>query len=353
MIPVFRIAIRCTLLLCFVLFGNDSLAQATPNPCETPSVVCGVNARNGIINSFGSDTVLYATVGRSMPFWFAIGDTNSGHVDTTANCVFNISIIGGPGVIEGNRFTDINKYAYYDSISFTKVGLYMVYISEGYSQLEDTIYFRVPPEVDFCTESPGGDCGLAKGNKIFAKARSSNVIPVDAVFPIKVGVIDSISQMLDSTFVGTIYVEKVSGPGVMYGSLSMTGIKWFDFTNIRFSQEGNYTIKFYEEDSLQYKSTTVNLVVIGTTSLSKVYSPQLQVYPNPFTDQINIDIPQKESDVIVSVFDAMGKKVLEQSFPNPENVISMNAEELKSGVYLLSVLSSGSSIPSKSIIIKK
>lgn len=107
-------------------------------------------------------------------------------------------------------------------------------------QFDDTLYFNVPEEIDFCKESPGGDCGQQKGNKIFTKLRSSNVIPVDAVFPVTVGMLDSVSLLLDSTFKGTIYVQKINGPGVMYGSLSMTGDKWFNFTNIRFSQAGTY-----------------------------------------------------------------------------------------------------------------
>jgi len=353
MTPVLKNTIRLVLMLCFTLTGEISLAQATPNACDFPNVTCGIATRNGIINSFGTDTIQYATVGRSMPFWFAIGDVNTGHIDTSANCIFNIVKLGGVGNIEGNTFTKENKYAYYDSISFSEVGLYKIMISEGHSQFLDTLYFNVILEINFCSESPGGDCGTIKGNKIFAKARGSNVIPVDAVFPITVGVIDSISQLLDSTYIGTIYVEKVSGPGTVYGSLSMTGNKWFNFNNIKFSQEGAYTIKFYEEDSLKYKSAYVDAVVIGVTGLSQIESLQLHIYPNPFSDQFYVNFPQKEEQVTVSIFDNMGKKVSGQVFNNPGKDIIISSKDVNSGVYLLSIRSSSGSFASNSIIIKK
>lgn len=121
--------------MCFLLSGDNIQAQATQNPCDFPNVTCGVTVRNGIVNSFGSDTVLYAAAGRSMPFWFAIGDVNSGEIDTSAKCIFNFVKLEGPGIITGNSFTGEGKYAYYDSISFSEVGLYKIYVSEGHSSV--------------------------------------------------------------------------------------------------------------------------------------------------------------------------------------------------------------------------
>ena len=145
----------------------------------------------------------------------------------------------------------------------------------------------------------------------------------------------------------------MNGPGIVYGSLSMTGNKWFNFNNIKFSQEGAYTIKFYEEDSIKYKSTNVDVVVVGTVGLSQINSSQLHIYPNPFSDQFYVDFPQKEEQVAVSIFDTMGKKVSEQVFNDLEKNALINSKDLNSGVYLMSIRSSSSDVISNSIIIKK
>ena len=87
-------------------------AQATPNPCGFPNVTCNENARNGIVNSFGSSTINYASAGRSMPFWFAIGDTGTNTIDTTTNAIFHMFLISGPGEISGIKLTGQNTYEY-------------------------------------------------------------------------------------------------------------------------------------------------------------------------------------------------------------------------------------------------
>ena len=68
------------LILLTILFltGENALAQATPNPCDFPNTTCATSDRNTIINSFGTDEVVYSSVGTSMPFWIAIGDSSSG-----------------------------------------------------------------------------------------------------------------------------------------------------------------------------------------------------------------------------------------------------------------------------------
>ena len=313
-------------------------AQATPNPCGFPNVTCNENARNGIVNSFGSSTINYASAGRSMPFWFAIGDTVTNTIDTTTSAMFHMFLISGPGEISGIKFTGQNTYEYYDSIVFNSPGTYHLQVSEGFSQLFDTLTFIVPLEVSFCSEVPGGGCGPVKGNEVFAFRQSSTVIPVDAVLPITVGVIDSVSGLLDTAFVGTIYAELASGPGVLYGSLSMTGMRWFNFINLRFSEEGFYTVRFYEENVLEYGETLVDVEVVELSAgIQFVKLNGFKAYPNPISNQFIVSSQSDLDGSLIEVFSDSGQRVMSIKITDSGNQYSMNTTDLKQGVYLVRI----------------
>ena len=232
------------LLPIYLLFcTNIVFAQSNPLPCTIANVNCTNGGGNGIITSFGTHNIIYTSPGRSMPFWVAFGDTATNNIDTSYNSTFLISQKSGPGQMTGLPTVKSSKYTYFN----TQFGDYEIIINRNNFELLDTFNFKVVPEIEFCSSAPGGSCGDNVGNEIFAKPSSSKVIPVDAVFPVTVGVIDSLTKFINPYFVGTIYVEKVSGPGMLYGTLSMSGKGWFTFNNLRFDKEGIYKIKFYEE----------------------------------------------------------------------------------------------------------
>lgn len=330
-----------TLLFILFILVEGALAQATPDPCDFPNITCATSDRNAILNSFGTDEVLYSSVGTSMPFWFAIGDSSSRVIDTTlATNLFVLTKLSGPGAMLGVPGTLPGYLSYLSNISFTQSGTYeiKVSISGTNDSFEDVLTFVVPPEADFCLEAPRGGCDKVKGNKIFAQRRSSGVIPVDAVIPIRVGVIDSLSGLLDSTYSGTIYANKLSGPGMLYGTLSMSGVKWFDFTNLRFSEEGLYTIRFYEGNPSLYREETVDVEVFGTsTVLKSVLIDGFKVYPNPVNDQFTISSKRDLEGSLIDVFSHSGQRVLSRKVINSGNQYLINITGLKQGVYLVRV----------------
>lgn len=335
----------------FILIGNSTFAQATPNPCDFANVECGVAERNGFIYSFDSDTIVYAPVGRSMPFWFAVGDTSTGVIDTISNCDFVLHKITGPGEIAGwGAFTEAGKYAYYDSVYFSEQGIYTYHINDDLSALYDTIYFVVPPEKNFCEEVPGGDCVKGGGDKIYARAHSGIIVPVDAVLPVTAGVVNSLTELLDSTYAGTIYVEKVFGPGFIYGSLSVTGEKWFPFNNLRFSAEGDYQIKFYELDSLDITEGYLDVEVIGTNSIAPVSFSDLTFYPNPFNNSIHISTNQVVNETVVKIHNFQGQLMFEQKLNSLSNDFTLNTDFLKDGIYFISVEKQGIIIDTGKIV---
>lgn len=331
-----------TLIFVFTLFifSGKTHAQATPNPCEFDKVECGVSDINTLFTSFESDTIIYAAPDRSMPFWFAFGDSATGVIDTTGSYNFSLSLVSGPGTILGVPGTSSGYYSYLDDISFSAVGTYIVSVNvSGFpGSFVGQLVFEVPPEVNFCPESPGGACINGGGNMIFAQPQSSNVIPVDAVMPVKVGMIDSISGNLDYDFIGEIYVEKASGPGQIYGTLSMSGERWFNFTNLRFSAEGMYTIRFFELDSGFYADAFMDVEVVEISGVNQVVSVNgVDLYPNPINDKVTVSAQTNLSGSVIEIYSYSGQRVLVQEIVAQGNQAIINTERLPKGVYMLKV----------------
>lgn len=326
------------LIVVLLVLNIDAFPQATPNPCYFAKINCGLADRNILFTSFDGDTIVYAPPGRSMPFWFALGDGGTEVIDTSGAYNFSLSKVSGPGDIKGVPGTLNGYYAYLDDISFSEIGTYIVHVNvSGFpGSFVGTLVFIVPPEINFCNEAPGGDCSSGGGNQIFAKPQETNVIPVDAVIPIKVGVIDTLTGFLDSSYSGTIYVDKLSGPGELYGILSMTGIKWFDFNNLKFSEEGIYIIRFHEEDPNTYKEEFVEVEVISTSTGLKVVSwNNLKIYPNPIQDQLKISSEHDLKGNVITIINSMGQILYKNEISSNKNIVSIKTSHLKKGIYFI------------------
>jgi hypothetical protein len=343
-----------TLLLIFSsLFSTNLDAQANPDPCTTPNITCINGGGNGIITSFGTKNIIYTSPGRSMPFWVAFGDTVTNNIDTSSNNTYLLSQVSGPGQMNGSTALTYDKYTYFNEIVFSQFGDYEIKINQNNFGIIDTFHFTVVPEVDFCPSAPGGGCAVTGGNEIFSKPTFSNVIPVDAVFPITVGVIDSVTKLLNSAFTGSIYVEKISGPGPIYGTLSMSGKGWFTFSNIRFDQVGMYKIRFYEESKTTYKTDEVQVEVVAANYINENDNVlKINAFPNPFNEQLSIFSPDQSSDITISIFDSKGQLVLDATANGNQEKVIFNTKFLKPGIYILNINSIDKTIIKNKIIVK-
>ena len=327
-----------------LIFANNSLvAQSTPNPCSFSKINCGEGQKNTLYNSFFSKTIFYSPPGRSMPFWFAFGDSATGIIDTTGSYNFTLSKVSGPGNIEGNSGSKVGYYSYLDNISFSEIGTYVVDVNvSGYpGSFVGKLKFIVPPEKDFCDVARFGGCDSVEGNEILAIPEFSNVVPVDEVMPIMVGVVDSTSGFLDSAFSGTIEVNKVTGPGELYGILSMTGGPWFNFNHLKFSEVGFYTIRFFEESLTKYKESILNINVVETVNGSSILPlSELKVYPNPFGDEVVITSTHDLKGFILQLSNSLGQTVLQKNVSNSLNKIRIDTSKLGLGVYFVTLTDS-------------
>jgi len=76
------------------------------------------------------------------------------------------------------------------------------------------------------------------------------------------------------------------------------------------------------------RTTEDNVVQIGE---------QLSVYPNPATDQLNLDFPFTEGDAIITVLNSLGQTLLKQSVTRADEAIQVNVQDLSEGLYFITV----------------
>lgn len=72
--------------------------------------------------------------------------------------------------------------------------------------------------------------------------------------------------------------------------------------------------------------------------------PHHEVYPNPTRDWLNIVLKDVENQVIVSIFDASGRKYFERRFDKLNAVLTLDVSNLEAGTYFYEVVTDGSSI---------
>jgi hypothetical protein len=73
------------------------------------------------------------------------------------------------------------------------------------------------------------------------------------------------------------------------------------------------------------------------------------VYPNPATDVVNISLSNELSNTEVSIVDAMGRVVLNQSIEN--DFVSLDVAGLEGGIYFVKI-SNGEAVETKTVVIK-
>ena len=332
-------------LLCSV---HSSFGQYSINPCSIDGVYCNDNAEiNGVIYSFYRDTFKYPAPGTSMPFWMAVGNVSSRTIDTTFVSPVAATVLSGPGLLQGSLAQNISKYSHFNDWKFTASGVYEIEFSIA-GLFKDTVFFEVAEEVDFCAQVQAG-CTDGGGDLVYPSTGNGGIIPVDAIFPITVGVVNRLTGQLDSSFFSYVYLAQLSGPGNMYGTLMMYGGRWLTFTDVRFDEEGTYSVEISTAASHEPDTITVD-VVAASNSIRDVYSSLLTISPNPFQDKINIRFDNYERIGEVNIVDSQGKLVERYS---SISLSPLNLSHLPKGVYFIEVRSLTGLKSEVSIVVKK
>lgn len=107
---------------------------------------------------------------------------------------------------------------------------------------------------------------------------------------------------------------------------------------------------------IQYPENTVNLCIsepgnMLPRSVADGTGGQPVFYPNPVVNEFTINNPYQSLDMDVLVYDTFGKVVLKESFIKSNELITMNAEKLNPGLYIVQLVSGNDSVSFK--LIKK
>lgn len=102
-------------------------------------------------------------------------------------------------------------------------------------------------------------------------------------------------------------------------------------------------------------SNIINFNVSGTLSTSIFDSSEFAIFPNPFKNQITIQVPKSvtEKHVYIQLYDFSGKQLIEvkKTIEN-YNITVNNVENLPDGSYILTVLNSNRKILVKRTVVK-
>lgn len=114
-----------------------------------------------------------------------------------------------------------------------------------------------------------------------------------------------------------------------------------------------YSIEVTYKDNLRSGNQDFAIVAKGTETLG-VENHTLSgftIYPNPATDQVNLNLEKTGEQVAVEVFDINGRKVINTNFNGSANFNErLDVSKLNSGVYFVEIFTNGKAATKKLII---
>lgn len=148
-------------------------------------------------------------------------------------------------------------------------------------------------------------------------------------------------KLSDSTVVSNV-------PLIGNVTLKRTQYEYYDLAN------GTMPIFVFTHVEIAELGTEFNLVMssvepTNTMSIQENVLSNAVVYPNPASDVINISLKNELVDTEVSIVDAMGRIVLNQSINN--DFVSLDVADLEEGIYFVKI-SSGDAVETKTVVIK-
>lgn len=289
----------------------------------------------------------YTTPGNSMPIWFAAKYYSSELIDTAYLSPSGFfEVLSGPGELQGTLMASSEKgFIYIDDWFFTEAGDYKIKVIITGTVL-DTIDITVPEEKDLCGLSPNSECSTSGGDSIFYF--KSSIVSVDAVYPITAGLIDKKTLKLDTGWVGDVSISKLSGPGKLWGTKYLTGKKWVEFVDLKFDAVGSYECKVKFQGNRGVVEDVITVEVVESNGVHDVLIQQnLNIYPNPVKDVINIEINEPSFIKIASI-DGRFSKVWDL---NSEGLHAIDVSSFSSGVYVISAQVGVSNV-SKAVFVK-
>jgi len=110
--------------------------------------------------------------------------------------------------------------------------------------------------------------------------------------------------------------------------------------------KGAYYSIVYDYSCISEKS---NVIQMNPSALDEIQLNDIQIYPNPVSYNLTIELPKKTNECVLILMDTNGKEILRQK--TSENSIILNMSSLPIGIYFIQVISTDLLITKK--IVKK
>lgn len=133
---------------------------------------------------------------------------------------------------------------------------------------------------------------------------------------------------------GTHNLLKLSGPEAGFGTDSQRYSSGYVYSHT-FTTVGVNTYECSPHPDSMYGTVTVT----STAGVSENNVLSFDIYPNPASDELSIQLPQGMNNATISVFDYVGRLIKTQSLSSDNATLDVRL--LSSGLYLISINADG------------
>lgn len=112
----------------------------------------------------------------------------------------------------------------------------------------------------------------------------------------------------------------------------------------QYAATGYYTVSLVAQSTTQPDDTLTlsNYIhVVNSTSVNEIANENLfNIYPNPFSEDINLEIHESVANIDISVSDIYGRKIFSENIESEKGIVSLSRifAELSKGAYLIKIV---------------
>ena len=114
-----------------------------------------------------------------------------------------------------------------------------------------------------------------------------------------------------------------------------------------FWRDGREYEKSDSGSSIYYKRKDLSHSITELHKSSPATDLRIDVYPNPFSQILNIRSMQPEDKLEIKIFDACGKEVMDYEVKNKSEKLRLDTQDMSSGVYFVQIKANGEKVMKK------
>lgn len=103
-------------------------------------------------------------------------------------------------------------------------------------------------------------------------------------------------------------------------------------------------------ERLDYLDTEIGAACLSLGMEGQESAARMQVYPNPASDRVVVELQQSVADMRIELYNALGQLQLQQAFTG--NVATVNVQRLAAGTYLLRAVHQGVPLATRTLVVQ-